>query len=72
VDEETAPPEETDMAELPSHPGTDDDPAVGSGRDAPPAGRPRWVPVAGIVITIVLVLVIIVLHLTGTLGPGGH
>jgi hypothetical protein len=30
------------------------------------------VPVAGIVITIVLVLVIIVLHLTGTLGPGGH
>jgi hypothetical protein len=72
VDEETAPPEETDMAELPSHPGTDDDPGAGPGRDAPPAGRQRWVPVAGIVIAIVLVLVIIVLHLTGTLGPGSH
>jgi hypothetical protein len=72
VDEETALLEEADMAELPSHPGTDDDPRAGPGRDAPPTGRPRRVPVAGIVIAIVLVLVIIVLHLTGTLGPGSH
>jgi hypothetical protein len=60
------------MADLPSHPGTDDDTSAGPGRGARPAGRPRWVPVAGIVIAIVLVLLLIVLHLTGTLGPGGH
>ena len=60
------------MAELPSHPGTDGDTGAGPARDAAPVGRPRWVPVAGIVIAIALVLLIIVLHLTGTLGPGGH
>jgi hypothetical protein len=60
------------MADLPSHPGTDDDTGTGPGRGAPPASRPRWIPVAGIVIAIVLVLLLIVLHLTGTLGPGGH
>ena len=60
------------MAELPSHPGTDDDTGAGPRRDAPPSSRPRWISVAGIVIAIVLVLLFIVLHLTGTLGPGGH
>lgn len=60
------------MADLPSHPGTDDDTSAGRGRGAPATGRPRWMPVAGIVIAFVLVLLLIVLHLTGTLGPGGH
>jgi hypothetical protein len=30
------------------------------------------VPVLGIVIALVLVLLLIVLHLTGVLGPGAH
>jgi hypothetical protein len=33
---------------------------------------PRWVPVLGIVIAIVLVLVLVALHLSGVLGPGAH
>jgi hypothetical protein len=30
------------------------------------------VPVLGIIIAIALVLLFVVLHLTGTLGPGAH
>lgn len=60
------------MADLPAHPGTDDESGTGPGRRAPASSRPRWVPVAGIVIAILLVLLLIALHLTGALGPGGH
>jgi hypothetical protein len=38
----------------------------------PASGTPRWVTVLGIVIAIVLVLLFVVLHLTGVLGPGAH
>ena len=60
------------MADLPAHPGTDDESGAGPGRRAPASRRPLWVPVAGIVIAILLVLLLIALHLTGALGPGGH
>lgn len=62
------------MADLPAHPGTDDesDTDTGPGRHAPASSRPRWVLVAGIIIAILLVLLLIALHLTGALGPGGH
>jgi hypothetical protein len=33
---------------------------------------PRWVPVLGIVLAVILVLLLVVLHLTGVLGPGAH
>jgi hypothetical protein len=33
---------------------------------------PRWLPVLGIAVAIVLVVLLVVLHLTGTLGPGAH
>ena len=38
----------------------------------PDTGRPQWVSVLGIAIAIALVVLFVVLHLTGTLGPGGH
>ena len=55
------------MADPPSHPDTGDGPDRGSA-----TGTPRWVPVLGIVIAIVLVLLLVVLHLTGVLGPRAH
>jgi hypothetical protein len=33
---------------------------------------PRWMKVLGIIIAIGLVLLFVVLHLTGSLGPGAH
>jgi hypothetical protein len=59
------------MANPPSHPATDDH-SAGPGHGGPATSRPRWVTVAGIVIAILLVVLFIVLHVTGTLGPGGH
>jgi hypothetical protein len=60
------------MADLPAHPGTDDESSTGPGRRAPASSRARWVPVAGIVIAILLVLLVIALHIAGVFGPGGH
>ena len=40
--------------------------------DGPTTSTPRWVPVVGIVIAIALIALIVVLHLTGTLGGGVH
>jgi hypothetical protein len=59
------------LAGPPSYPDTGDDDGVGSDRGAP-TSTPRWVPVLGIVIAIGLVLLLVVLHLTGILGPGAH
>mgnify|MGYP001794573661 CR=1 FL=1 len=59
------------MADPPSHPDTGDDAAVGRDRGSP-TGRPRWLPVLGITIAIVLFVLMVGLHLTGTIGPGGH
>jgi hypothetical protein len=33
---------------------------------------PRWVFVLGIVIAVALVVLMVLLHLTGTIGPGVH
>jgi hypothetical protein len=56
------------MANPPLHPDTGDDSADRGSVTA----TPRWVPVLAIVIVIALVLLVVVLHLTGVLGPGAH
>ncbi len=55
------------------YPDTDtvDDTGLGSDRGSP-TGTPRWMSVFKIVIVIALLLLIVVLHLTGILGPGLH
>ncbi|PZR63928.1 MAG: hypothetical protein DLM71_03540 [Chloroflexi bacterium] len=46
---------------------------LGSGPDRESArGKRRWASVLGIIIAIVLVLLIVVAHLTGAIGPGLH
>jgi hypothetical protein len=59
------------MADPPRYPDTGEDTGVGSDHGAP-TGKPRWVSVLGISIAIGLVLLLVVLHLTGILGPGAH
>jgi hypothetical protein len=51
--------------------GTGDDTPVEPGRGSA-TGTPRWGTVLAIVIAVGLVLLLLVLHLTGVLGPGGH
>jgi hypothetical protein len=63
--------QETHLADPPSYPDTRGDTGVEPGRRSA-TSRPRWVPVIGIVIAVVLVLLLVVLHLTGVLGPGAH
>lgn len=57
------------MSDLPRHPDASDDGAVGNDRLA--AHRPWWAYALGAVVILLLVLVV-VLHLTGTIGPGSH
>ena len=59
------------MADPPRYPDAGDDPGPGRGHGSA-TGTPRWVSVLGIIIVMALVLLFVVLHLTGTLGPGAH
>jgi hypothetical protein len=62
------------MAGPPSYPDTG---TTGQDSGTPPgsgqrAGRPRWKAAAIVGIVIVLLAVMVILHLTGTLGAGTH
>jgi hypothetical protein len=57
------------MVGPPSHP----DSGIASQDSGPPAtARPRWKTAVIAVIVIALLVVMVILHLTGTLGPGSH
>ena len=68
---ETDATEETHVAGMPPYSDTDDQRGAGPTRGAT-AGTPPWVYVLGIVLAIALVVLVIVLHLSGILGPGLH
>ena len=57
------------MAGPPSHPDTG---ITGQDSGAPPTARLRWKTVAIAVIVIAVLAVMVILHLTGTLGAGTH
>ena len=59
--------EETHIADPPPYPDTGD-----TGERGSATSTPRSVLVLGITLAIVLVLLLVVLHLTGVLGPGAH
>lgn len=57
----------------PSYPNSDADSVsdTSEGPNRRPSARtPRWLRVAGIVVATALVLLFVVLHVTGVLGPG--
>ncbi len=58
------------MSRLPSHPGTDDEPGQ-AGREKPPGSRPR-ARILAVIVVVLLVAGMVVLHLTGVVGPGSH
>ena len=59
------------MADPPRYPGTDV--GHGAGRHQEPAnGRTGWGTLVAMVLVSGLVLLVIVLHLSGTVGPGAH
>jgi hypothetical protein len=58
------------MTRLPSHPGTDDEPGHAI-PDEPEGPRP-WILILVITIVVLLVAGMVVLHLTGVVGPGSH
>jgi hypothetical protein len=61
--------EDTHMADPPRYPDTGDDTGVGPGRGSA-TGTRSWVGKVFLIIALVLVLLFVLLHLTGTLGPG--
>jgi hypothetical protein len=58
------------MTEPPRHPGTDEN--GGPGPQGSPGGASRLMVVLGVTMAIALLVLIVLLHLTGIIGPGAH
>lgn len=58
------------MSRLPSHPGTDDEP--GHMTAGQPTRRPSGTRILVVAIVVLLVAGMVILHLTGVVGPGSH
>ena len=58
------------MTDPPRHPGTNGN--GGPGPEGPPGGASRRRVVLGVTIAIALLALIVLLHVTGTIGPGAH
>lgn len=58
------------MPDLPSHPESDDTGISPRLRES--SGRPSWRLVAGAATVIALIVVFVVLHLSGVVGPSEH
>lgn len=59
------------MAHLPPYPDTRAD-SAGPPENTSAAGPPRWAAVLGISVALGLLLLLVVLHATGAMGPGAH
>jgi hypothetical protein len=59
------------LADPPRYPENEEDAGVNPDRRAANS-KPRWVIAFGIIMPIALVLLIVLLHATGTVGPGAH
>ena len=59
------------MADPPRYPENEEDAGVNPDRGAA-RSKPRWVFVLGILIAMALVLLIVLLHATDTVGPNAH
>jgi len=53
-----------------AHPGGENDPCARLGRG--PTSTPHWVRMVGILVGVAVLALLVVLHLTGTLGGGVH
>ena len=59
------------MAHPPPYPGSGDDSGAGPVR-GPANGAPRWISVLKMIIAIALLVLVLVLHLSGIIGPRAH
>jgi len=58
------------MTDPPRHAGTEGN--SGRGREGSAGGASRWKIALGVTMAIALLALIIILHLTGTIGPATH